>query len=211
MKILFWNVRGLGNAGRRKLLIELVNKHAFDCICLQETIRTSFRQRELERFAGQKDMHWAWSPCSGHSGGLLMGVDKNLAEVTSEEMGIFFQSFNLTMKDDGFQWTLANIYGPAHDERKLEFLAEIQSKVQSTQIPILLGGDFNLIRRMEEKSSGNVNAHMMEAFNEMISVTELKEIQRSGSRYTWSNKQKPPIMCVLDRILVSNTWEDKFM
>lgn len=35
-----WNIRGLGNAGRRKLLIELVNKHSFDCICLQETIRT---------------------------------------------------------------------------------------------------------------------------------------------------------------------------
>jgi exonuclease III len=50
MKILFWNVRGLENAGRRKLLIELVNKHGFDCICLQETIKSSFRQRELDRF-----------------------------------------------------------------------------------------------------------------------------------------------------------------
>lgn len=29
----------MGNAGRRRLLIELVNKHSFDCICLQETIR----------------------------------------------------------------------------------------------------------------------------------------------------------------------------
>lgn len=57
MKILFWNIRGLGNAGRRKLLVELVAKHAFDCICLQETIKSSFRQRELDRFAGHVEMH----------------------------------------------------------------------------------------------------------------------------------------------------------
>jgi len=52
MKILYWNIRGLGNTGRRKLLLELVNKHSFDCICLQETIKSSFRYRDLERFAG---------------------------------------------------------------------------------------------------------------------------------------------------------------
>jgi len=74
----------------------------------------------------------------------------------------------------------------------------------------LLGGDFNLVRKIEEKSSGNVDLHMMDAFNEMINLTELREIQRTSSRFTWSNKQTPPIMCVLDRVLVSNSWEDKY-
>jgi exonuclease III len=129
MKILFWNIRGLGNGGRRKLLIELVGKHDFDCICLQETIRDSFKQRELDRFAGQKDMHWAWLPCSGHSGGLLMGIDRDHATVLSEESGQFFQSCTIKMKSDGFQWSLFNVYGPAHDDRKLEFLDEIQNYI----------------------------------------------------------------------------------
>lgn len=140
-----------------------------------------------------------------------MGVDKNLADITSEDMGEFYQSCDLTMNDDGFQWSLINIYGPAHDERRLEFLEEIQNKVQSLELPILMGGDFNLVRKVEEKSSGNVNHALMEAFNEMINVTELRELQRSGSRFTWSNKQNPPIMCVLDRVLVSNAWEDRFI
>ena len=192
MKILFWNVRGLGNAGRRKLLLELLNKHSFDGICLQETIKSSFKKRELDRFAGQKDMLWSWVPYSGHSGGLLMGVDKDLAEVSEETMGIFFQSCTLTMKADKFVWKLFNIYGPAHDDRKLDFIDEIQSAVESSEIPVLLGGDFNLIRRIEEKSSGNVNYLLMDAFNEMIHTTGLRELHRSGSRYTWSNKQTPP-------------------
>lgn len=63
---------------------------------------------------------------------------------------------------------------------------------------------------MEEKSSGNVDFPLMDAFNEMISNTAFREVHRTGSRFTWTNKQNPPIMCVLDRVLISNTWEDKF-
>jgi hypothetical protein len=50
---------------------------------------------------------------------MLMGIDKDLASVTAEDKGEFFQSCTLTMKLDGFQWMLLNIYGPAHDDRKL--------------------------------------------------------------------------------------------
>lgn len=210
MKILFWNIRGLGNAGRRKLLVELVSKYAFDCICLQETTKTSFRQRELDRFAGQKDMHWFWVPCVGHSGGMLMGVDKGMATVTAEDHGEFFQSMTMSMVDDSFKWSLINIYGPAHDDRKREFLEELVTKVQGTDVPLIMGGHFNLVRKVEEKSSGNVNTNLMDAFNDMINTTALRELHRTGSRDTWSNKQTPPILCVLDRVLVSNPWEDKF-
>lgn len=113
-------------------------------------------------------------------------------------------------KSDGFQWILVNIYGPAHDERKLYFLEEIQNKVLSSKLPIMHGGDFNLVRKVEEKLTINVDVHLMDAFNEMINTTSLRELHRSGSRYTWTNKQNPPIMCVLDRVLVSNAWEDRF-
>jgi len=77
-----------------------------------------------------------------------------------------------------------NVYGPAHDDRKLEFLEEIQSKVQSLECLMILGGDFNLVRRIEEKSNGNVNVQMMEAFNEMINNTALRELHRTRSRFT---------------------------
>ena len=75
---------------------------------------------------------------------------------------------------------------------------------------MILGGDFNLVRKIEEKSNSNVNVQMMEAFNEMINITALRELHRTSSRFTWTNKQNPPIMCVLDRVLASNSWEDKF-
>jgi endonuclease/exonuclease/phosphatase family metal-dependent hydrolase len=80
----------------------------------------------------------------------------------------------------------------------------------SSDTPCLLGGDFNIVRKIEEKSSGNVDIHLMNSFNDMINCSSLRELYRSGSRYTWTNKQNPPIMCVLDRVLVSGPWEDHF-
>ena len=59
--------------------------------------------------------------------------------------------------------------------------------------------------KLREKSNGNVDVHMMEAFNDMINNTALRELHRTGSRFTWTNKQNPHIMCVLDRVLVSNS------
>lgn len=91
-----------------------------------------------------------------------------------------------------------------------EFLEEITTKVQETDMPVMIGGDFNLVRKVEKKSYGNVDISLMDAFNDMINTTALRELQRTGNRYTWSNKQTPPILCVLDRVLVSNPWEDKF-
>ena len=101
-----------------------------------------------------------------------------------EEPGEFFHSVNLSMIEDDFTWMFVNVYGPTQDDRKLDFLEEIQNKNLATEILIMLGGDFNLVRRIEEKSSGNVNVPLMDAFNEMINKTALREVQRSGSRYT---------------------------
>jgi endonuclease/exonuclease/phosphatase family metal-dependent hydrolase len=38
----------------------------------------------------------------------------------------------------------------------------------------------------------------------------LGEIRRTGARFNWSNKQANPVRSVLDRVLVSASWEGKF-
>ncbi|XP_071680408.1 uncharacterized protein [Lolium perenne] len=38
----------------------------------------------------------------------------------------------------------------------------------------------------------------------------LREVERAGARYTWTNKRLRPTQCVLDRVLVSPIWEAAF-
>ena len=61
---------------------------------------------------------------------------------------------------------------------KSPFLQEVLDNIKRTQLPLLIGGDFNLIRRTEDKSSGNVNHRFMDAFNDMIDEAELRELNR---------------------------------
>lgn len=75
---------------------------------------------------------------------------------------------------------------------------------------MIVGGDFNMVRGVYDKSTGSVDARFMEAFNNMITETGIRQLHKTGSRYTWSNKQLALILSVLDRVLVSNSWKDRY-
>jgi hypothetical protein len=64
-----------------------------------------------------------------------------------------------------------------------------------TTLPMVMGGDFNLIRHYSDKNNKNVNQDLMDVFN--MFIHQLQEIKWSGIRYTWTNKQKHPIMVAL--------------
>jgi hypothetical protein len=50
--------------------------------------------------------------------------------------------------------------------------------------PNCVGGDFNLIRQANEKNNSNINMRLMEKFNMLIDMHQLKEIRRNGPKYT---------------------------
>ena len=47
-------------------------------------------------------------------------------------------------------------------------------------------------------------------FNSIINNKELKELELTGRKFTWSNNQEIPLMAKFDRILVSTEWESVF-
>ena len=71
---------------------------------------------------------------------------------------------------------------PVQDDKKREFLHELFCKIHSVTLPCVVGGDFNMVRRVGDKSTGQVNIRWMDAFNEFIMDTSLLELQRSGGK-----------------------------
>lgn len=210
MRILFWNVRGLGNPGRRGQLKEVVQINKIEVVAIQETIRESFHMKELERFVGGRDFQWFTKPATGHSGGMLLGANTELFEVVEMDVGQFFISMVLKNKVGGKEWGVINVYGPVQYDRKEDFLREILEKCNSMMVPFLIGGDFNLVRAASEKSNAIINKSWAEKFNDCIAKAELRELHRAGGRFTWTNKQEVPVREVLDRVLVSFSWETVF-
>jgi hypothetical protein len=81
---------------------------------------------------------------------------------------------------------------------------------KQSPLSILIGGDFNLIREESDKNYENINHHLMDLFNNFIGDHHLRELKRSGQKFTWTNKQEKPIMVNLDRVFFSLRWEEKF-
>ena len=70
------------------------------------------------------------------------------------------------------------------------FLQELADFCDKESLPILLGGDFNLIRNDKERNVGQGDQRLMALFNDFIGRFQLREIFVSGVKFTWSNKQK---------------------
>ena len=151
-----------------------------------------------------------WLPARGHSGGILVGVRDDVLEVEGWETGIFFLGVTIRNRLDNFRWVLFVVYGPAQHEHSSSFLAELTNLGERSVLLYVIGGDFNLVRTVEDRSSGTGDRKLMEAFNNYIEHLDLREMKWSGGRFTWTGSQKNPSRSNIDRVLVTTNWEQRF-
>ena len=210
MRGIFWNSRGLKDLAKRRFLAYASIEYKLDFIALSETGRGNFSLRFLSTLSGGVDFDWHCLPPRGRSVGVLLGVRCESLEVRSVVMGDFAVKFRVRSKADGFNWALVAVYGAAQPELKAEFLADLVRICGSEQLPILVGGDFNIIRRREEKNNDNFAGRWLFMFNTIIESLDLREIELSGRKFTWANALPNSMFEKLDRVLASVEWEQKF-
>ena len=70
----------------------------------------------------------------------------------------------------------------------------------------LLVGDFNLYHNTEDRNRSGADFAEMLLFNEAISALGLVELSLKGQRYTWTNKQHPPLLERLGWFFTSTSW-----
>ncbi|WVZ60059.1 hypothetical protein U9M48_010126 [Paspalum notatum var. saurae] len=104
------------------------------------------------------------------------------------------------------------VYGPAQDEVKSAFLAELVRACQHNSLPTLIGGDFNILRSSKEKNNDRFNCRWPFLFNDVIDSFDLREIDLTGRQYTLANSfQNQPMKnwiepsCALDRGVSDHT------
>jgi exonuclease III len=150
---LVWNCRGLRKKGVASFLKKLISQYQFHFIGLQETLIQNCDDMILKRFYYHQDYLWLNNPAKGRSGGILVGVKKELYYVGAFSQGDFMLQLNLWDKFNKLKWNLLIVYGVAHEEQKMNFLSELSAFCSKNQEPILVGGDFNIIRYAFEKTN----------------------------------------------------------
>ena len=97
-----------------------------------------------------------------------------------------------------------------HYMRKADFLTEMAYVCSLETFSMIIGGDFNSMRRPEDKNNDNSNPQWPHLFNAIIDTPNLREVDMIGRQYTWANKLDPPTFEKLDRVLISTEWESKY-
>jgi hypothetical protein len=137
-----------------------------------------------------KDFDWYCLPPQGRSGGILVGINTTTLKVNRVDSGNFCVKLAVKSKIDEFELLLVPVYGVAQDKFKHDFLAELVRMCDSETLPILLAGDFNILRRPGEKSNDNFNPRWSFVFNAIIENLNLREIALSGRQFTWASRRE---------------------
>lgn len=94
-------------------------------------------------------------------------MDLDAIDIGIEE-GDFYVKFRLRNKKDNFKWVLVTIYGVAQPEFKEVFLIELVHVCSKENLPIVLGGDFNIIKNSSEKNNVRYDNRWPFLFNAII-------------------------------------------
>jgi hypothetical protein len=190
--------------------VNSIREEHLDIVAILETGRTKFSASFLKNLSAGKDFIWFCLPSHGRSGGILVGVNAETLLVKDVDYGDFLVRVNLRTKKDGFEWSFVAVYGAAQEAHKSAFLAELVRICDSPGTPMIIGGDFNILRSPMEKSTGNYNAKWPIIFNAIIDSLNLRELIMSGRQFTWASRRQIPTYEKLDRVLASVEWEHKY-
>jgi hypothetical protein len=161
----------------------LTKKNNLNFIAVSETGRSDFTPRFLKNLYAGRDYLCHSKPPKGRLGGMLLGVDLQFFDTGAINEGDYYIKFHLCNKSDYFKWALVLVYGPTQ-RHKESFLAELVNMCSHEILPLLMGGDYNILRHPSEKNNDNYHARWPFLFNAIIAGLNLRELQMSERKYT---------------------------
>ncbi|KAE8652281.1 uncharacterized protein LOC105434766 [Cucumis sativus] len=195
MKILAWNVRGIGSTQKRVQIKHVISDYAPDFVCLSETKLLNVNNKLVKSIWSSISIKYIFKQVSGRSGGILLMWDDLKHQLINYVIGEFTISTNF-VEADGYNWWITSVYDLVNRSRRKSFWQELMNLAQTCGSNWLLAGDFNAIRWNIETSSNNPFKYSMTKFNYLILNLGLVDPPLTNGSYTWSNLRDP--LCSLD-------------
>lgn len=112
MKILTWNIRGLGLQEKRGSIRRFIRKNKVDILLLHKTKREEMANLLPKEIGGVRDSGSFCKPTAGHSGGLLIIWNPSVFKVSAKRMDDRSISIKGPLVGEGVEIGIANVYGP---------------------------------------------------------------------------------------------------
>jgi len=204
--VLCWNIRGINADEKWTSLRNKIIECKCDIVTIQETKRESFDSTYIRKFCPNNFDSFCFLPSLGASGGILVVWKSSTFTGNMVFQNRFSISVEFISTHNNDRWVLTSIYAPCDDEGKAVFLDWFRNIHMPDDVDWLILGDFNLYRKPEDRNKPGAKAHDMLQFNDAISSLGIVEIPLHGRKFTWTNKQHPPLLERLDWFFSSQSW-----
>nr|KYP70042.1 hypothetical protein KK1_009250 [Cajanus cajan] len=212
MKILSFNIRGLG--GRLKVVEvrNLVRSENVDMVCLQETKKESVDKKLCASLWGADDFEWAFYPSEGRSGGIVSIWKTSIFKLETSIIQPNFIALYGRWGEQNLDCWVVNVYAPCVQQLKKDLWVRLHALMdEKGGARWCLVGDFNSVKDAKERKGVAVNfrREKAECFAEFIQKTSLIDLPLSGRKYTW---YKPDGTCMsrINRFLITIGWLDQW-
>ncbi|GMI95766.1 hypothetical protein HRI_003245900 [Hibiscus trionum] len=210
MKLLSWNVRGLGQSrtvNRLKHMLQDVNPAV---IFLIETKLQCKRMEGVRKLCGYSNGIDVAS--NGRSGGLSLAWKTNsqvkVRSYSNRYIDVIFEE-----DIDGFSWRCTGFYGAPEVENREASWDLLHSLDDMLDTPWLVIGDFNELLLASEKRDGRIQSDsQMNSFRTALMDCNLDDIGYRGQWYTWEwgRLSSNNIRERLDRGVANPAWWELF-
>lgn len=141
MKLIFYNIRGLGSRLKIKEMQDLIRKNKVDFACIQETKLEELNDEKVRAIWGSYNCGWAVRDAQGRSGGILLiwNSEKFLCSSYWNMEGAVV--VNGYWGVDRIRCCILNVYAPCPLEERLDLWDRLNSVIhQFEDCCLCIGG-----------------------------------------------------------------------
>jgi exonuclease III len=208
MKIISYNVRGLGGGEKREEVRRLVDEKKPFVLCIQESKWNVVDDRMIKSIWGDTYCGYFFRPSTGASGGLITVWDTSRVEVWSTMSLDNILVIRGKVLPSAEEFVIVNVYAPIDLIAKREVWERLTNLVlNNSNTCICLCGDFNVVCSREERKGRGLVFRQTEddMFNKFIADCSLIDLPLCGRLFTWYRGDGVS-MSRLDRFLLSDKW-----
>lgn len=209
MNCLSLNIRGIGDRAKVSWIRRLKIKHKINFIGIQETWFSDHSRINTAGCWDSSDFDFAGVDSTGRSGGLICIWNKSLFSKTEVIASRYFLIIMGNWCGIEGYINFVNVYGPQPIPDKRAVWEELLSIIRSKPGKWVLFGDFNVVRRQEERLNSHFCPASASDFNNFIQAAALKDFSMGGHKYTYFC-QDGAKLSKLDRFLVCTDFDSSF-
>lgn len=178
------NIRGFNSGNKVTWIRDLCGKEKPIFCGVQETKLMNTDDFFVSRWWYNNNFAWAQLNAVGSAGGLILAWDSSrfTGQHAHGEDGILAVIGKLNGINNIVG--IMNVYGPRDEKNRGRLWDRIQSIINSVDACWCIFGDFNEVRRLDERFNSNFNERSARVFNDFITRNNLTEIALGGRKFT---------------------------